>query len=56
MNKELDKEFIKKEEDKILLGRFADPEEIAKVVYFIGVEASYVNGTIIRVDGGVNNV
>ncbi len=56
MNKELDKEFIKKEEDKILLGRFADPEEIAKVVYFVGVCASYMNGSIIRVDGGVKNV
>jgi len=54
MNKELDKSFIKNEEDKILLGRFADPSEIAKVVYFVGVEASYMNGSIIRVDGGEN--
>lgn len=56
MNKELDKDFIKKEENKILLNRFADPEEIAKVVYFVGVEASYMNAEVIRVDGGVNNV
>ncbi len=56
MNKELDKDFIKKEEEKILLNRFADPDEIAKVVYFVGACASYINGTIIRVDGGVNNV
>lgn len=56
MNKELDKDFIKHEEDKILLSRFADSSEIAKVVYFIGAEASYVNGSIIRVDGGVKNV
>ena len=54
MNKELDKEFIKTEEDKILLNRFADPLEIAKVIYFIGAEASYINSSIIRVDGGSN--
>ena len=54
MNKELDKDFIKNEESKILLGRFADPSEIAKVIYFVGVEASYINGSIIRVDGGEN--
>ena len=57
MNKDLSTSFIKTEEEKILLKRFADPSEIAKVIYFLGTdEASYVNGSIIRVDGGVNNV
>ena len=57
MNKELDSEFIKEEESKILLNRFADPSEIAKVIYFLSTEeASYINGSVIRVDGGVNNV
>lgn len=54
MNKELDREFIKKEEENILLGRFGESEEIANVVKFlISDEASYVNNSIIRVDGGV---
>ena len=53
MNKELDKEYIKEEENKILLKRFADPVEIAKTVVFLcSSDASYINKSIIRVDGG----
>ena len=53
MNKELDSEFVKEEESKILLNRFADPSEIAKVIYFLSTEeASYINGSVLRVDGG----
>ena len=53
MNSDMDKDFTKSEEDKILLGRFAKPEEIANVVYFLSSnEASYINGEVIIVDGG----
>lgn len=57
MNKDLDKEFIDKEISKILLNRFAEPEEIANLAYFLGTDkASYINDSIIRIDGGVKSV
>lgn len=53
MNKDMDYDFRKNEENKILLNRFAEPYEIASLVYFLGTEeASYINDSIIRIDGG----
>lgn len=53
MNQDLSHEFIENEEKHILLKRFADPIEIAKVILFLaGNDASYINGEVIRVDGG----
>lgn len=48
-----DEEFLKAETEKILLGRYGEPEEVAYLVRFlIGPEADYINNTIIRIDGG----
>ena len=57
MNKDLDVEQVSKLQEKILLGRFASKEEISSVVLFLASDkASYVNDSIITVNGGVKNV
>lgn len=54
MNKDMDNDFKNKQLNKILLNRFANPEEIANVVNYL-INDTYINSTIIRVDGGVKN-
>ena len=54
MNKDMDDDLIKEEKEKILLKRFAESKEIAKVIYFLASEdGSYINNSVIRVDGGL---
>ena len=56
MNKDLSIDQIKEEKKKILLKRFAEPEEISKIVVFLSSsKANYINDSIIRVDGGKYN-
>ena len=56
MNKELTEEQRKEIESKILLKRFATKKEISNVVLFLASDkSSYVNDSIITVNGGTNN-
>lgn len=53
MNKELPKELIEEETDKIYKKRFAEPSEVAKLVTFLASEdADFINDEVIKIDGG----
>lgn len=53
VNRELEPNFRDEQTSKILLNRFAESKEIAKTVVFLASDsASYINSSILRVDGG----
>ncbi len=55
MLKVVDEEIQEKIKRKIILGRFAEVEDIAGVIGFLaGPDASYITGEVISVNGGMN--
>lgn len=53
MTKELPEEIKDKAAEEILLGRIGRPEEVAEVVAFLAKKGSYINGSVIHVNGGM---
>ncbi|MGH6894451.1 MAG: SDR family oxidoreductase [Dongiaceae bacterium] len=44
-------------QSRVPLGRYADPEDIARVALFLASDlAAYVTGAIIPMDGGLNPI
>ena len=53
INKDLPKNYVKEETEKIYLKRFAKPEEIAKAILFLASDdASFITGSVLVADGG----
>ena len=54
MNQNLPKSYLREEKEKILLKRFAEPEEISNVVLFLASDkARYITSEVITVSGGL---
>ena len=48
-----DEDFLRDEQEKILVGRYGKPEEVAKLIGFlVSDDAGYINNSVIRIDGG----
>jgi len=53
MTKELPEELKNKAVEEILLGRVGRPEEVAEVIAFLATRGSYINASVIHVNGGL---
>jgi len=53
MTSDLPEEITSRILDQIPLGRMGRPEEVAEVVAFLTDSATYVNGTVLHVNGGM---
>ena len=51
LDESLNNEFIKEESKNNLKNRFANPEEVASLVYYLTTN-DYINNEIIKIDGG----
>ena len=50
---DMDEEYIKSEEEKILVRRAGTEEDVSNLVLFLSSDkASFINNTVIRIDGG----
>jgi 3-oxoacyl-[acyl-carrier protein] reductase len=53
INADLPADYVQKESDKIAMGRFGKPDEIASVAAFLASDdARYMTGSVVVVDGG----
>ena len=54
MTAKISEEYKKKMEEKISLGRFGNPDDVANVVAFLSSDLSdYITGETIHVNGGM---
>jgi len=53
MNKDLPKDYLAEEMQKIYMGRMAQPEDIAKaILFFASSDSDYITGSTLVADGG----